>query len=72
MIADNFMEEFKMEMKSKEIREVSAIEELNSSEMDLVSGGNPVVIATAALIGLGNSALDFGRNLGATAYRICH
>lgn len=52
--------------------DTAGIIELNNLEIDYISGGHPAAIAAAALVTLGNSALNFGRNLGATAYRILH
>ena len=63
-----------MEMIIPKTRNTASVIELNAFEIDEISGGHvvAVVAAATAVVTLGESALNFGRNLGATIYRVFH
>lgn len=62
----------KMEMTLSTNHDVSTLIELDALEIEQVSGGHVAVAVAAATaaVTLGKSALEFGRSLGASVYRI--
>lgn len=49
----------------------SAMNELSDEEINVVSGGSPMVVAAAA-VALGSAALDLGYKLGGMLYKATH
>ena len=63
-----------MEMTILEHQGAGGLIELDASEINYISGGAlpAAAVAAAALVTLGKSALEFGRSLGGSVYRILH